>query len=140
MCWYGKQLSLAYELMRTRRAVLLTPPLQTSASPKNHLSPFLATDPKKQPVSPIIATLPKTPSCKPFVCHTCGPLPPFDTRFGTPLRSFSRHLAAALAASIKTRGLDSTVWLNPLECVVLRFSRAKSFRMRSYKKKWGEVL
>src|SRR5947199_5661169 len=103
MCWYDKQLSLANELMRTRRAVLLTPPLQTSASPKTHLSPFLATDQKKQPVSLIIATLPKTPSCKPFVCHTCGPLPPFVTPSGTSSSPFSRHSEPELAASPKTR-------------------------------------
>jgi hypothetical protein len=45
------KLSSAYEPMRTRRAVLLTPPLQTPASPKIRLSPFVATDPKEQPVS-----------------------------------------------------------------------------------------
>ena len=58
--------------MRPRRAVLLISPLQTSASLKTRLSPFLATHPRILPLSlsPFLATLPKTPSCKPFVCHT----------------------------------------------------------------------
>lgn len=56
--------------MRPHRAVLLTPPLQTSAFLKTRLSPFLATHPKNLPISPLLATLPKTASRKPFVCHT----------------------------------------------------------------------
>src|SRR5689334_13540371 len=61
--------------MRPRRAVLLTPPLQTSAFRKTRLSPFLATHPKDRPVSPLLATHPKTASRKLFVCHTYEPPP-----------------------------------------------------------------
>jgi hypothetical protein len=60
----------ADESMRPRRAVLLTPPPQTSACLKSHLSPFLATHPEDRQVSPLFATLPNLHSRKPFVCHT----------------------------------------------------------------------
>jgi|SRR5690242_15575568 hypothetical protein len=74
MCYKGfsiwAQAVRARPLMRPRRAVLLTPPLQTSALLKTRLSPFLATHPRNRPVSPLLATLPKTASRKPFVCHT----------------------------------------------------------------------
>ena len=139
MCWYDKQLSLANELMRTRRAVLLTPPLQTSASPKTHLSPFLATDQKKQPVSLIIATLPKTPSCKPFVCHTCGPLPPVRHPF--------RHLLFALLSPFGTGtrcltqnpSTGSAFWPKSFKMRSCTISGRKYLRMRSDKKKWGAL-
>ena len=56
--------------MRPRRAVLLTPPLQTSAFLKARLSPFLATHAENRPLSPLLATLPQPASRNPFVSHT----------------------------------------------------------------------
>src|SRR5258708_13799526 len=78
--------------MLARHAVLLTPPIAASlpracrvaqctflapdarSRPKNPLSSFLATDPKKHLLSPSIATLPKRPEITPlFATH---PRPP----------------------------------------------------------------
>src|SRR5947207_10874479 len=75
--------------MRPRRAVPLTPPSQTPAFLQNVVNSCICHTSENSPVTPIIATLPKTPSCKPFVCHTCDPLPPFSISSPAPLPSLA---------------------------------------------------
>lgn len=100
--------------MRPRRAVLLTPPSQTSAFLQTRLSPFLATHPKNLSVSPLLATLPKTASRKPFVCHTCdtprGPFFPFRNSpsfFCIGRRPVRRFFALGFAVSCGLSAVNS---------------------------------
>ena len=104
------------------------------------LSALFATHPRNRLLSPFLATLPKTPFRKPFVCHTCDPLP-FTPSGGEGPSSLLRFLCSSLR-TLPLTPLECAVTrsraLSSLECAVTKTRPRKCFRMRSYEKRWGE--